>query len=260
MKTPCLPLLGAVILCTAQSPLYSQTRLGIMAGPSVPNFSGGTNELSQGYVSRLAPHVGITLEHDLSAGFSLRPAIMFDGQGGQRNGLQPVTSTSLPPVQPGGYYYADFRNTAVLNYVELPVLLAYHFGRRQIHVEVNAGPYFGFLVSATQKTSGTSLIYVDRNGTPLTFPLPPDYTHTVQAPPQSFDASTDVHNSIHRLNVGIEAGAGLFIPLWEAQSLSLEIHGLYGLTNIQAYAADGRNHTGNILISLGYAMETPWIW
>jgi hypothetical protein len=253
MKRTSLSLLGLLFLACAYSPVNAQTRIGVLGGLSVPNLSGGSNEITQGYVSRLAPHFGITIERDLSDHFSIQPEIIFDGQGGQRNELQPITSTPLPPLPSGEYYYADFKNASILNYIEVPVLLRYKFGGRQMRFHVNAGAYIGYLLSATQKTSGTSLIYVDRNRTPLTMLLPPDYTQTVQVPPQSFDASTDVMDSIHRFNAGIEGGVGVDVPLSETQTLSLEVHGLYGLTNIQRYAEDGTNHTGNLLISLGYS-------
>ena len=216
-------------------------------------------EITQGYVSRLALHFGITIEHDLSEGFSIQPGILFDEQGGQRNGLQPITSTSLPPLPTGGYYYADFKNASILNYIEVPVLARYKFGGRPMGFQVNAGPYIGYLTSASQKTSGTSLIYIDKNRTPLTIPVPPDYTQSVQAPPESFDANTDVTDSIRRINAGIEGGVGVEMPLAEFQTVSLEVHGLYGLTNIQKYAEDGTNHTGNLLISLGYTLQLPGI-
>ncbi len=250
MKKATLSLCGLLCLVGAYSLTDAQTRVGILFGPSVPSLSGSSNELTQGYVSRLALQFGVTYERDLSESFSIQPEILFDGQGGQRNGLQPVTSSPLPPLSSGGYYYADFKNSSILNYLEVPVLLRYRFGGQ---FQVNAGPYFGYLLSATQKTSGTSLIYVDKNRTPLSIPVPPDYTQTVQAPPQSFNASTDVMDSIHRFNAGIEAGVGVSVPVANAQSLSLEVHGLYGMTNIQKYAADGTNRTGNLLISVGYS-------
>ncbi len=249
--------LFAIILLAANSPVNAQTSLGILVGPSVPNLSGGSNEISQDYVSRLALHFGVTLERDLSERLSIQPEIIFDQQGGQRNGLQPITSTSLPPLPSGGYYYADFKNASILNYLEVPVLLYYKFGGRQLQFQVNAGPYVGYLTSATQKTSGTSLIYIDKNRTPLTIPVPPDYTQSVQAPPQSFDASTDVTDSINRFNVGIQGGVGIAYPVSDSQNLSLEVHGLYGVTNIQRYAVDGTNHTGNLLISMGYSFLLP---
>ena len=260
MKKTSFSVLALMLLAGACLSVNAQTRIGVIAGLSVPNLSGGSNEITQGYVSRLAPHYGITLEHDLGDRFSIQPEIIIDGQGGKRNGLQPITSTSLPALPSGGYYYAEFNNSSILGYIEVPILLRYNLGVSRIRVNVDAGPYFGYLLSATQKTAGTSTIYVDKNGTPLTIPIPPDYTQTVQAPPQSFDASTDVKDSIRRLNAGIEGGVGVVVALSDVHSVSLEVHGLYGLTNIQKYAEDGTNHTGNLLITLGYSYAVPGLW
>lgn len=260
MEKTSLILLGLLFFAGAYSLVNAQTNIGILGGRSVPNISGGTNELSEDYVSRIAPHLGITIEHDLSDRFSIQPGIIYDGQGGKRNGLQPITSTPLPPNPSGGYYYADFNNTAVLNYIEVPVLVRYKFDALQLHFQINAGPYAGYLLNATQKTSGTSLIYVDKNRSPLMIPVPPSYATYVQAPAQSFDANTDVTGSINRFNAGIEGGAGILLPLSDSQTLSLEIHGLYGLTNIQKYAVDGTNHTGNLLLSMGYSFELAGLW
>ncbi len=122
MKKTSIALLVICLLSGACSVVSAQTTLGVLIGPSVPNLSGGTNELSQGYVSRLALHFGITVERDLNERFSIQPELMFDQQGGQRNGLKPFT---LPT---GGYHYADFKNASILNYLEVPVLLRYKFG------------------------------------------------------------------------------------------------------------------------------------
>ena len=83
----------------------AQVRVGIHGGLSVPDLSGGDNIISEGYTSRLAPNFGISAEFGITNIFSIEPQIDFDGQGGQRNGLQPITSTSLPAL-PSGYYYA----------------------------------------------------------------------------------------------------------------------------------------------------------
>ena len=52
-----------------------------MIGPSVPNLSGGTNEISQDYVSRLALHFGITVSIISASAFqsSLRSFLMSRG-------------------------------------------------------------------------------------------------------------------------------------------------------------------------------------
>ncbi|HQT91625.1 MAG TPA: outer membrane beta-barrel protein, partial [Candidatus Kryptobacter bacterium] len=168
----------------------AQVRVGVQGGLSVPELSGGNNEISEGYTSRLAPNFGITAQFAVTKKFSIEPEIDFDGQGGQRNGIQPITTAELPPLPSGGHYYANFKNTSVLNYLEVPVLAKYTFGLGGIGFDVNAGPYVGFLLNATQNTSGLSAIYIDKNGTPLIIPV--GNGGYVPLPPQSFNASTDV--------------------------------------------------------------------
>jgi len=233
---------------------HAQVQIGIQCGLSVPNLSGGNNEVSEGYSSRLAPNFGITAEFGITDNFSIQPEINFDGQGGQRNGLQPVTN--LPPEIPSpptGYFYASFKNMSILNYIEIPVLAKYTFGGFGLRFDVNAGPYIGFLLNATEKTSGTSSIYIDKNGTPLT--MQDSTGASFPVPPQSFDASTDVTSSIHKVNYGIAGGVGIMVPVTSRGSVSLDVRGLYGLTNIQKDPADGTSHTGNLIISVGYSYE-----
>jgi len=232
---------------------HAQVRIGIQGGLSVPNLSGGNNEISQGYSSRLAPNFGITAEFRITNNFSIQPEVNFDGQGGQRNGMQPVTNTDLPPLTTGGYYYANFKNMSILDYLEIPVLAKYTFGKPDLKFYVNAGPYIGFLLNATEKSSGTSSIYVDKNGTPLV--MPDSSGGYVQVPPQSFDASTDVTSSIHKVNFGVACGVGIMLPFMNGSSISLSLFGLYGLTNIQKYAEDGTSRTGNLTVSVGYSRE-----
>ena len=230
----------------------AQVRIGLQGGLSVPELSGGNNEISQGYTSRLAPNFGITAEFGVTDKFSIEPQINFDGQGGQRNGLQPITSTDLPQLPSGGYYYANFDNTSILNYIEVPVLAKYTFRLGGIGLDVNAGPYVGFLLNATQKTSGTSFIYSDKNGTVLTisgFPVPP----------QPFAANSGVKGSISEVNAGLAGGVGVILPFTSRECFSLDLRGLYGLTDVQKYAQDGTSHTGNLIISVGYSYEISGI-
>lgn len=231
----------------------AQVRIGIQGGLSVPDLSGGNNEISQGYTSRRAPNFGITAEFAITNNFSIEPQINFDGQGGQRNGVQPIPSPppNLPQLPSGDYYYANFNNMSILNYMEIPVLAKYTFGFAGITFDVNAGPYVGFLLNATQKTSGTSLIYM--NGTPLV--MPDGNGGSVTVPPVPFDTTSVVTSSIHEVNVGIAGGAGIILPLTGRASVSLDVRGLYGLTNVQKYAQDGTSHTGNLIISVGYSYK-----
>lgn len=241
------------ILLAALQPSQAQTQIGIHGGLSVPDLSGGNNEISRGYTSRLAPNFGIAANFRITRNFSIQPEINFDGQGGQRNGLQPVTSTNLPPLPSGGYYYADFKNTSILNYLEIPILAKYTFGRKGVRFYVNAGPYFGYLLNATQKTIGSSSIYTDRNKTPLEIPNGTGgYT---PLPPQSFEASSGVTSSLHRMNFGIAGGVGVIVPVTTRGGISLDLRGLYGFVDVQKYAVDGTSHTGNLMLTVGY-MDT----
>ncbi len=235
---------------------HAQVRIGIQGGLSVPDLSGGNNEISQGYTSRLAPNFGITAEFGITNNFSIEPQVNFDGQGGQRNGLQPITNLppQLPELPSGNYYYASFDNMSILNYIEIPVLAKYTFRLGGFGLNINAGPYVGFLLDATEKTSGTSQIYLDRAGTtPLA--MPNGNGGYAVVPAQSFDANTDVTNSINEVNFGIAGGVGIDLPVSTRSSLSLDVRGLYGLTNVQKYSQDGTSHTGNLIVSLGYSYE-----
>lgn len=229
----------------AQSPW-----LGLKGGLSIPNLSGGGgNPLSQNYSSRLAANFGLLADFSLHNNLSLQVELNYAGQGGKRDGVQPITN--LPPelaqmVPPGSYLYANFKNKAILDYLELPVMAKLTWGQR-FQFYVNAGPYLGYLLHAKEKTSGTSFIYADSQG------QQPIAVQGQQLPAQSFDGTTDVTSSIKRWNLGITGGAGIAYPLCKRNKLFFDARFEYGFLNIQKYSSDGKNNTGNVLLSLGYA-------
>ncbi|WP_188933128.1 porin family protein [Puia dinghuensis] len=219
--------------------------LGLKGGLSIPNLSGGGgNPLSSNYTSRLAANFGLLSEFTLTHRFSLQAELNYAGQGGKRDGLQPITN--LPPeyqqfVPPGSYLYANFDNKAVLDYLELPVMAKLTWGT-PFQFYVNAGPYLGYLLHAAEKTSGNSQIYADSHG-----------QQALPVPAQSFDGNTDVTSSIKRWNVGVTGGLGLAKPLGLRNRLFFDARFEYGFINIQKYSSDGKNNTGNVLLSIGYA-------
>jgi hypothetical protein len=245
-----LPLLALLtLLLTANS--FAQTPwLGVHGGLSIPDLSGGSgNQLSSDYTSRLAANFGIQGEWHVYHRFSLQVELNFAGQGGQRNGLQPITN--LPPslqsmVPAGQYLYANFDNKAVLNYLELPILAKFTWGRT-LQVYADAGLYAGYLLHAVEKTKGTSTIYEDDKGQdPLTVQGYP-------VPAQDFTANTDITSSIKHFNVGVTGGVGLALPFDARNKVYFDARFEYGFINIQKYSADGSNNTGNFLLSLGWS-------
>ncbi len=224
----------------AQAP---DVTLGGHAGLSIPNIrAGSTDVLSEGFSSRRGPFFGIFLEKKLSSILSLVVDVNYTSQGGKKDGVQPITmDIGLPPLPDGFYYYADYRNETILDYVEVPVQLRVHLGTR-LHVFVNGGPYFGFFARAKSVTSGSSLIYLD-----------PGMTQPVTPLPVPFDAETDVSSSLKGTNVGIIGGGGI-MPRLGPGNLVAEAHFQVGLTTIQKdVTTSGNNKTGAVVVSVGYA-------
>lgn len=144
---------------------------------------------------------------------------------------------------PGSYLYANFDNKAVLNYVELPILAKFTWGRT-LQFYADAGFYVGYLLHAVEKTKGTSPIYEDQKGDTLTVQGYP-------VPAQNFTANTDITSSIKRFNVGVTGGVGLALPMDARNKVFFDARFEYGFINIQKYSVDGSNNTGNLLLSLG---------
>ena len=226
----------------------SNFTLGIFGGLNIPRLSGGgNNELSRDYTSRAGEAFGFTSNLDMGANFSLRTDLLYSSEGGKRNGLQAIDASSFNPQAPAGtYFYADFKNQSILNYLELPVMLKYSFPVKSSSFYINLGPYLGYLLNAKQKTSGSSIVYADRaKTTPVT--VNPQTGQPYAVP---FNATTDVTSSINRLNVGFTGGFGYAQHVGK-DMLLFDVRGAYGLTYVQKDSADGTSHTGNLLISVG---------
>ncbi|MDI6846388.1 MAG: outer membrane beta-barrel protein [Candidatus Saccharicenans sp.] len=231
-----------IALFMANLTFARETWMGFQAGLSLPNLKGGDNPLSQGYTSRRAPFFGIMINHTLSGPFALKTEICYSSQGGQRNGLQPIAADQVPfPLPPDLMLYADFNNKAIIDYVEIPLMLEVNSGER-MKFFIDGGVYAGYRVRAKTVTSGTSLIYLDPNGM---MPLDPN----LQVP---FDATTDISDEINRWNFGLCGALGVKMPLGSGLAVA-SVRFNYGLKNIQAHPEiTGKNKTGALIISLGY--------
>ncbi|KAA6329254.1 hypothetical protein EZS27_021919, partial [termite gut metagenome] len=152
---------------------YSQTvNVGVRGGLSIPNVvGGGDNPLSKGYSSRFAGTGGVFAELGMNDLLSLRLGVEYSGQGGNRNGVQAMSSNQLmasmagmlailPPAlasaleQIPGIFYADVKNTTKFDYLMIPLSL--QIGKdlggswKSWRVYAGAGPFVSFLLSAEQ--------------------------------------------------------------------------------------------------------------
>ncbi len=232
-----------------------QVNIGFRGGFSVPKLvGGGDEEITRDYRSRMAYQIGGFVEAEVSKRFSIQTEVNYAPQGGRREGIQPVTATipGLPTLPAGSYFYANFKNTAKLHYLEVPVLFKYTWKRDGgPEFYVNGGPNAGFLMKATQETRGSSTIYLDRDGRqPLL--LPPAGTPFPTIP---FDADTDVTDKLHRFSFGVTGGGGVRFPVGKNYWF-IDGRAAYGLTTLQKNTAtDGTSRTGNLVVSLGYAFR-----
>lgn len=244
-----LPALLTLAVFTASA---QKITLGIRGGISIPNLSANgsvNNPLNTGYSSRTGPDFAAFLKYHLSDNFSIQPMLEYSAQGGKKNGFQalPTPAELAPLFDPGPvplYLYADYNSTAKINYLMIPVLGRFDWPlakKSPCSFYAAAGPFAGFLLSAKQVTSGSSLLYLDPGGTQ---PLP--------APANSFDATTDIKDQLHTMNFGLCATVG-FSYSFGNNSIFVEGGGNYGLLNIQKGTDNGKNQTGAAVVGVGYS-------
>ena len=152
------------------------------------------------------------------------------------------------PIPEGTTLYANFKNVAIMNYLEIPLLAKYSFKVLKTHLlYIDAGPNFGYLLNAKTKTSGMSQIFTDPQGTPLTVGGQP-------IPAQDFKSETDIRNDLKKVNIGITGGAGISRKFGPGEVI-LDLRGSFGFTNVQKDPVNGKNNTGCLVFSVGYAIQ-----
>jgi hypothetical protein len=218
--------------------------VGVHAGSSIPNLhAGDNNPISIGWSSRVAFAFGLFAEYDVSSWFAIQPEVNYAPQGGKRNGVQPIPYDATAFGAPSGtVLYGDFNNTADIDYLEIPVLAKYRIGgARQFYATF--GPYVGFLLTAKNVSSGSSLVYLDQQK-----------TQPVTGSPVDFGATTDIKSELRSTNWGIQGGVGYQRPIGSGR-IELDVRGGYGLVNVQKdTAVNGKNNTGSLVVSLGYGV------
>jgi Outer membrane protein beta-barrel domain len=226
--------------------------IGVRGGISIPNLSaGGSNEnpLNTGYKSRLGPDFGFFGEFKVSGVFSLQPMIEYSSQGGKKDGLQAFPTPAefgalFPPNEVPTYLYANYKSEAKLNYLMIPVLAKFGWNlkpKSPLRIYVDAGPFVGFVLSAKQVTSGSSMIYADAGG-----------QQALPAGEQSFDTTQNIKSQLNTVNFGVEGNVGLGYRLCSG-NIFIEGGFNYGFLNIQKGTANGKNNAGAATVTAGYS-------
>lgn len=243
-----LLLLSILIFKTTISFAQVRIDIGVKAGISIPNLTSGSsaNPINSGYGSRLDADAAVHIEYYFSNHFSIQPQLEYSSQGGKKNGNQAFTVPTemeqlFPPDQIPPYLYANYKSTAKMNYLMLPILVKYRFTiARHWGGYIAAGPFVSFLLSAKNVTNGTSEIYLDDQHSQ---PLPTGS--------QSFDNTENVRNDLHKFNAGINGHIGIDYKLARG-NLFIEGGGNYGFVSIQKNETNGKNRTGAGIVVIGY--------
>lgn len=246
----------------------SPVKMGIKAGYSLGKLSNSDDNIyTQNYESISGIDFGVQFEFPIDKTLSIQAEINYTQRGGKRVGLQPVTGNELseqlnqflpfigmPLITDENPLYATFDSESDLNYLEFPVLAKFGWGKSKTRVYAEVGPYVGILISAKQKTSGTSQFTFDSNGAnPVIVPNPAGNPPFVQLPAQSLDADTDIKDDLHIVNFGGIFGVGVTQKFNEKSEVFLDARTSYSFTSIQIKDTYGQSNVGGIIFSLGYS-------
>ena len=229
-------------------------KIGIKGGLSLPSLSDNSNNIyTEDFKSYVSFETGVFASYGFSDLLALQVEINYTVKGGERSGFQPIPAAQLEgqlppdaPIPPGTVLYATFENKSALEYIEVPVLAKFTVGTNW-KVFGNFGPYFGFLVGATQKTNGSSGISADIPGVEDVVLVLPD--------PVSFTAETDVSDSIRNFNFGGIAGLGVMKEISGKSEIFFEARATYGFIPVQEDESFGRSRIGSVVFSFGYAYK-----
>lgn len=240
-------LLASALQSSAQSPVY----LGVQGGIGIPDLHSSSNgpEISRGYSSRMGPYFGLLAEFAISDRFSIQPEVNYSAQGGVKKGNETfrIDARTINPQAPAGsYIYVDahYKNEAILNYLEVPVLAKFSFPLgNDFYFTIDAGPYAGFLMRAKNKTTGHAKAYLDEQKTQ---PMP--------GGERPIDSTTDIKDQLHTLNFGLQGGVGLSYHIGNG-NIFLHAGGNYGFVKIQKDKQNGEDNTGAATVTIGYALK-----
>ena len=184
------------------------SKLGINGGISYSKFRG--NDIIKESNADIGFLFGISFEHYLNEKFSIKTNLNFESKVISRDGI---------------FFYDEYlqeaKTKASYKYLVIPILAKYNFGNNKNFI-VNAGPFLGFLLKSTTKSSG--------------FP------------------DSDFSDLYKKTDFGLSIGFGTKITLNEKSNLNIELRENLGLTNIsdaQVYD-DGTIKTNSLNLILNW--------
>ncbi len=135
MRNYILLILLAIGLSTSLS-----AQVGIKGGLNLANVNIEALGEDLDTDSKVAFHLGVFYEADISGNLFIRPELLYSGKGYNLD----VDFFGLGSVE----------STLSINYIELPIYLGYRIDLGSTNLVVNAGPYLAYALGGTVETDG----------------------------------------------------------------------------------------------------------
>ncbi|WP_332019430.1 porin family protein [Kaistella sp.] len=202
--------LGAAI---AMSSLTFAQQFGIKAGMNVSSLS-TDSELSD-QASKIGFNAGVFMNAPIAENFSIQPELLYNNLG---------SKVTLTETEIGGTTYRN-EYARHLDYITVPVMFQYN-ATPSFYLE--AGPEFGFMVSARDKYKSTE------NGTPQNV----------------FESDLDT-DDFNKFNFGVGLGAGYYFT----PNVGLTARYVAGFTDIAKDRPSGSDAVKNNVFQVGLAYK-----
>ncbi|RZA02056.1 MAG: PorT family protein [Sphingobacteriaceae bacterium] len=135
----------AFLLFTTQLLCAQSAKFGIKAGLNRSFIDGGPLPTGVEGIPRYGFHVGVFKEFAFK-NWSIMPSLLYSVKG--------FKVSVMPPATPPGV--DKITGTRTFNYLEFPVNLLYNFKIKPGRIFVGAGPYMGYLLSASGNNTVTA--------------------------------------------------------------------------------------------------------
>lgn len=186
----------------------SDVRFGIKGGMNVSSLSDDGGLEDQG--SKIGFNAGVFANIPIAESFSIQPEVLYTQYGDKYDYRVPVTNDRIS--------YARH-----LDYIAVPVMFQYNFIP---NLYVEAGPEFGFLVSAKNKLKN------ETNNDPL-------------------NTSGDYKDGLNKFNFGLGLGAGYYFT----DNIGITARYIAGLTDIAKDRPGNSDAIRNNVFQVGLAFK-----
>jgi hypothetical protein len=235
---------------------YSQLTYGFKAGYGMNKLSGG--DLYGGINWKSGVTGGLIIGYKFKTDFNFQSEILFDQSGMNQKFIQinrTVHDEGLDRISEDSTFTYD--NSLNLTYVKVPLLLKKSFSFKggtypflrstsTIDLDVFAGPYVSYLISASSKFSTKVAVKTYKNGTNTktetetaindkyhnSFHIGQSGDTSSLIPPEFLQPRPALSDGIAKLDVGISVGLGLSFELNARSKLTIDARYSMGLLSI----------------------------